>query len=168
MKKMLLAGAAALMLVLAACSPEDEAALPLPLEPDSSSVAYFCHMTLPEHEGPKGQLFLRGQKAPVWFASTGEVFMFLATELAQPRDLLAVYVNDMGQGSWEKPAVGAWIEADKAVYVVGSSKTGAMGDKEAVPFADKEAAAKFAASFGGDVLNFEEAQRVMSAEPAGS
>ncbi|MBI2253612.1 MAG: nitrous oxide reductase accessory protein NosL [Proteobacteria bacterium] len=168
MKRMLLAGAAALMLTLAACSPEKDATLPIPLEPDSASIAYFCHMALTEHDGPKGQLFLRGQKAPVWFASPGEVFMFLSTELAQPRDLLAVYVNDMGQGSWEKPAAGAWIAADKAYYVVGSSKTGAMGDKEAVPFADKEAAGKFATAFGGEVLSFEDAKQAMSAEAAGS
>lgn len=164
MKKAFVAAAAALMLALAACSPEEDAALPVPLEPDASSIAYFCHMALTEHEGPKGQLFLRGQKAPVWFASPGEVFMFLATELARPRDLLAVYVNDMGRGSWEKPEAGAWIEAEKAFYVIGSSKTGAMGDREAVPFANKETAGRFAAEFGGEVLDFEKAKAAMSAE----
>ncbi|MDY0873209.1 nitrous oxide reductase accessory protein NosL [Dongia rigui] len=164
MKTFLVAGAAALMLLLAACSPEEDAALPLPLEPDANSIAYFCHMALTEHEGPKGQLFLRGQAAPVWFSSPGEVFMFLATELAQPRDLRAVYVNDMGRGSWEKPEVGAWIEADKAFYVVGSSKTGAMGEKEAVPFADKDAAVQFATQFGGHVLDFDRAKVAMNPE----
>lgn len=167
MKHILVATATALMLILAACSPEEDAALPLPLEPDSSSIAYFCHMALTEHDGPKGQLFLRGQMAPVWFSSPGEVFMFLTTELAQPRDLRAVYVNDMGRGSWEKPEVGAWIEAETAFYVVGSSKTGAMGDKEAVPFASKDMAAQFAKEFGGEVLDFEQAKAAMTAE-AGS
>lgn len=167
MKHILIAGTAALMLLLAACSPAEDAALPPPLEPDANSVAYFCHMALIEHDGPKAQLFLRGQKAPVWFSSPGEAFMFLATELAQPRDLRAVYVNDMGRGSWEKPEVGAWIEADKAFYVVGSSKTGAMGDKEAVPFASQDVAAQFAAQFGGHVLDFEQAKTAMTAETGG-
>ena len=164
MKHILIAGTAALMLLLAACSPAEDAALPPPLEPDANSVAYFCHMALIEHDGPKAQLFLRGQKAPVWFSSPGEAVMFLATELAQPRDLRAVYVNDMGRGSWEKPEAGAWIEAEKAFYVIGSSKTGAMGDREAVPFANKETAGRFAVEFGGEVLDFEKAKAAMSAE----
>jgi copper chaperone NosL len=168
MKKLLVFFASALLLGLTACSPEETATLPSPHEPDANSVAYFCHMSLPEHEGPKGQLFLRGQKEPVWFASVSEVFMFLATELAQPRDLVAVYVNDMAQGSWEKPAPGAWIGVEKAFYVVGSSKTSAMGEREAVPFSSREAAMAFQQNFGGEVVDFATAKAALSAELAES
>ncbi|WP_374649830.1 nitrous oxide reductase accessory protein NosL [Dongia sp.] len=167
MKKWLTAGACAVLLSMSACGPDEAASLPPPREPDSSSVAYFCHMSLPEHEGPKAQLFLRGQADPVWFASISEAFMFLATELAQPHDLLAVYVNDMAQGSWEKPAPGAWIDIEGAFYVVGSRRTSAMGEKEAVPFADKAAALTFSQQFGGEVVDFETAKAALTAEIAG-
>ncbi len=157
--------AAAVVLLLAACSPDETASAPKPLEPDANAIAYFCHMSLPEHEGPKGQLFLRGRDKPIWFASVREVFTYLEIELAQPHDLLAVYVNDMAQGTWERPAPGAWIEAEKAVYVVGSGKTGSMGDREAAPFSSREAAAAFAKEFGGEIVDFAAARKALAAEP---
>lgn len=151
-------------LLLVACSGRDTATLPTPIEPGDDAIAYFCHMSLPEHEGPKGQLFLRGQEKPIWFASVGEAFTFLETELAQPHDLLAVYVNDMGRGTWEHPAPGAWLQAEKAVYVIGSRRTGSMGDKEAVPFADRATAAAFIGAFGGEAVDFETAKRALAVE----
>ena len=66
------------------------------------------------------------------------------------------------------PAPGAWIEAEKAFYVVGSSKMGSMGEKEAVPFAKQEAAAQFAVQYGGEVLDFEATKKAMSTDQAGS
>ena len=51
----------AIALLLGGCGPDDSASLPKPLEPDEQSVAYFCHMNLTEHDGPKGQAFVRGQ-----------------------------------------------------------------------------------------------------------
>jgi copper chaperone NosL len=159
-----LAGAA--LLLLAACSPDETASAPKPLEPDANSIAYFCHMSLPEHEGPKGQIFLRGREQPIWLASIHEVFTYLEIELAQPHDLLAVYVNDMAQGTWEQPAAGAWIEAEKALYVIGSSKTSAMGEQEAVPFSSREAAAAFVAQFGGEIADYDAARKALAVEPA--
>lgn len=156
---------AAAFLVLAACSPDETASRPKPLEPDANAIAYFCHMSLPEHEGPKGQLFLRGQDKPIWFASIHEVFTYLEIELTQPHDLLAVYVNDMAQGTWERPAPGAWLEAEKAVYVIGSSMTGSMGGQEAVPFSGREAAAAFVKEFGGEIVDFAAARKALAVEP---
>ena len=160
--------AVAAFALLAACSRDETASLPAPLEPDANSIAYFCHMSLPEHEGPKGQLFLRGQDKPIWFASVGEAFTFLETELAQPHDLLVVYVNDMSQGTWEHPAPGAWIKAEAATYVIGSSKMGSMCDKEAVPFPSKDAAAVFIKDFGGEVVDFDGAKKALAVEPSAS
>ena len=159
--------ALAAVVLVAACSRDETASLPKPLEPDASSIAYFCHMSLPEHEGPKGQLFLRGQDKPIWFASVGEAFTFLEIELAQPHDLVVVYVNDMAQGTWEHPAPGAWLAVEKASYVIGSSKTGSMGDKEAVPFSSQAAAAAFAKEFGGEIVDFEAAKKALSVEQTG-
>ena len=152
---------AAALLLLVACKDDGASAIPKPLEPDANAIAYFCGMSLPEHEGPKGQIFLRDNDKPVWFASVGEVFMYLSTELVQPHNLLVAYVNDMAKGSWEHPVAGAWIEAQQAFYVIGSSKSAAMGGKEAVPFSSREAAAAFVTEFGGEIMDFAAAQKNM-------
>ena len=155
------------VLLFAACSKQ-EAAIPAPVEPDSSAIAYFCHMSIPEHPGPKGEAFMRGHDKPYWFASASEAFVFLETELFQSHDLLVLYVNDMGQGSWEHPAPGAWVEIHKAVFVIDSSKTAAMGGKEAVPFAEKSAAEAFAQQYGGKVVDFDTAAKALSIDQQGS
>jgi copper chaperone NosL len=153
----------AAVLLLAACSKQ-EAALPAPQEPDSGSIAYFCHMALPEHEGPKGQAFMKGQATPYWFASVGEAFVFLQTELFQPGDLRALYVNDMSRGDWAHPAVGAWVEIHQAVFVLGSDRQAAMGGNEPVPFGTRAAAEAFAKTNGGTVVDFGEAAKAMAVD----
>ena len=152
------------LLLLPACSEEDSAALPAPIEPDMNSIAYFCRMSLPEHEGPKGQAFMRGQGKPLWFASVSEAFVYLQAELSQPRNLLVMYVNDMSQGTWEKPAVGAWVDIHKAMFVIGSSKTAAMGGQEAVPFSTSEAAERFIGQYGGQVTDFDGAAKALAVD----
>lgn len=160
LRDLILAGA----LLLAACSDEENAALPTPLEPDETAIAYFCQMSLPEHDGPKGQAFIRNQEKPLWFASVSEAFVYLETELARPRDLVVLYVNDMSKGTWERPAAGAWIDVRKAVFVIGSDKTAAMGGQEAVPFATAEAAQGFIAAFGGEIADFEAAAKALAVD----
>ena len=152
-----------LVISLQACSSSD-GALPTPLEPDQNSIAYFCHMSLPEHEGPKGQAFMRGKDKPIWFASASEAFVFLETEVFQPADLRVLYVNDMSRGTWERPAAGAWVDIHKAVFVLGSSQITAMGEKEAVPFATSEAAAVFVKQYGGTIGDFAAAAKALAVE----
>jgi len=165
MKSWIASAALVALLLLGACG-RDEAPLPKPLEPDEQSVAYFCHMNLTEHDGPKGQAFLRGQDRPYWFASPGEAFTFLQTEVMSG-ELLALYVNDMSQGSWEHPAAGAWIEIHKASFVLDSSRTAAMGGPEPVPFADKTAAETFAKQYGGHVVDFDTAAKALMVDTPG-
>lgn len=141
-----------LALLLAACG--NSSAPPNPVEPDANSMAYFCGMSLLEHGGPKGQIIVKNKDQPLWFASPGEVFNYLATEGQLSAQIRAIYVNDMSRGSWEKPAPGAWVEAEKAVYVVGSRKQAEMGGVEAVPFSTREQAEKFAAEFGGTIADY--------------
>lgn len=157
-------GVAALLL-LAACGDKDSASLPQPLEPDEQSVAYFCHMNLTEHDGPKGQAFVRGQDKPYWFASVGEAFTFLETEV-HGGALEVVYVNDMGQGTWANPAPGAWIDIRKASFVIGGKVPTGMEDDgpNAAPFADKAKAEAYAKEIGGTVVDFDAAAKALAVD----
>ena len=93
-------------------------------------------MAVTEHPGPKGQLFLRGQDKPLWFASVRDTFAF--TMLPEmPKNIAAIYVNDMGRvRNWARPEPATWVEARSAVYVIGSRHRTGMDTDEAVPFGD--------------------------------
>jgi copper chaperone NosL len=148
-----LALAALLVSLTAACNPQ-EAAMPAPQEISDDAQAEFCGMTLTEHPGPKGQLFLRGQDKPFWFASVRDTFAF--TMLPEmPKNIAAIYVNDMGRAhDWAQPEPGTWVEARRAVYVIGSRRRTGMDTDEAVPFADPAAARRFADENGGRVVSY--------------
>lgn len=141
----------ALVLGLAACDGSGTAKAPAPMEPEPDATAFYCGMGLNEHAGPKGQAFLPGVDKPLWFASVQETLTYM---LEAGQDLPAVYVNDMGRASWDHPEPGTWVEARKAVYVLGSRRAAAMGGAEPVPFADRAAAERFAAAEGGRVVPF--------------
>ncbi len=49
------------------------------------------------------------------------------------------------------------LPVEKVAYVIGSTAPGTMTMKSKIAFADKTAAEKFAASYGGEVVGFEEA-----------
>ena len=72
----------------------------------------------------------------------------------EPRNIAAVYVNDIGRTEWDRPAPGAWVAAREAWYVIGSPMRGGMGAPEAVPFGDRAAAERFAETHGGTVVAF--------------
>ncbi|MGI9426740.1 MAG: nitrous oxide reductase accessory protein NosL, partial [Hyphomicrobiaceae bacterium] len=104
----------------------------------------------------KAQVYEKGKTKPLWFSSVrdGLAYLLLPGEAQRP---VAFYVHDMGRVSnWTKPPDdGVWINARSAVYVLGSSRRGGMGAREAVPFEDPDKAAKFAADFGGHVVAFD-------------
>lgn len=166
MRRLVRALSIAGLMFLAACSGQG-GALPPPLEPDENAIAYFCGMSLPEHEGPKGQAFVTGRDEPYWFASAREAFQFVETDL-QSRDLRVLYVNDMSKGTWEKPAPGAWIDIHKAFFVIGSSKTAAMSGNEPVPFATMEAAQAFSTQYGGEIVDFDATVKMLAIDQAGA
>lgn len=127
---------------------------PPPAELGGDAIGYYCNMIVVAHSGPKGHIFLTGREAPVWFTSVRDTVAF--TRLPEePKNIAAVYVNDMGRASWEKPEPDTWIEARDAWYVVGSARRGGMGAPEPVPFAEREAAERFADVEGGRVLPFD-------------
>lgn len=139
--------------LLAACG-QSEAQRAEPREPGPGAVGHYCRMTLAEHKGPKGQILPRGWQEPVWFSSVRDALTYVAQDIVSERELDGFWVNDMGQGTWDKPAPGSWIDARTAWFVIGSTRSSGMGSDEAVPFKDKEAAEAFTRASGGRVVTY--------------
>ena len=153
-------------LVLAGCSEGGDATAAVPREPGPDAAGYFCRMALKEHQGPKGQILPRGWKEPLWFSSVNDALTYLEQEIVSDRELAGFWVNDMAQGTWEKPATGSWVEAAKAWYVVGSDKSSGMGGTEAVPFKARNDAEVFVREHGGRVVDYLAARRAVTEAPS--
>lgn len=160
-KTILIAG----VVLAAACSKEESAEIPAALVMAPDATGHYCGMLLAEHSGPKGQILLASNAAPVWFTSVRDTFTFLALP-EEPKDVAAVYVSDMGKApSWDKPGDANWVLAERAVYVIDSDREGGMGGAEAVPFGDEAAAKSFVAQHGGKIVGLEDAKAVMAETP---
>ncbi len=143
------------LVVLAACGDTEPAPPPPPVEVTGEATGHYCGMLLQDHEGPKGQIHLVGRELPIWFSSVRDTIVF--TRLPEePKNIAAIYVNDMGKANWEQPEPGTWIEARQAWFVIGSRRMGGMGMPEAIPFSDRVAAMDFAATHGGTVTRLDE------------
>jgi len=142
-------------LFVAGCKQDETASVPRPQEPTRETTAEFCGMEVLGHSGPKGQIFLKSRKTPLWFSSARDAIAFTLLP-EEPSDIAAIYVNDMGRAGWDKPEPGTWIEARQAWYVIGSSRTGGMGAAETVPFAERSAAENFARQSRGRVVAFKD------------
>lgn len=147
--------AAAVCLALAACGEEQRAAAPpAPHGLTADAIGQYCGMNVLEHPGPKGQIILKSRIDPVWFSSARDTVAFTMLP-EEPKDILAIYVSDMGKApSWDKPGAMNWVDAKKAWFVIGSTLRGGMGAEEAVPFSEREAADHFARDNGGQVVAF--------------
>jgi len=142
----------AALLLLSACK-EDVAQAIAPQEMTPETLGHYCQMNLLEHPGPKAQVFLEGNAAPLFFSQVRDAIAY-ARGPEQVAPIVAVYVNDMGAAgaTWDEPGKGNWIAADKAFYVVGSARRGGMGAPEAVPFSSRQSAEAFRLVEGGRVL----------------
>lgn len=144
-------------LLLAGCGegPDDKAPPPPPQTSiPQDAVGHYCGMFLAEHQGPKGQILLRDREAPVWFTTIREVFAY--THLPEePRAISATYVQDMARILPDQsfPA-DAWINAQTAVYLIGSRYIGGMGVHDALPFSDAAVAHRYQQEYGGRIANF--------------
>ncbi len=153
-------------LAFAGCQKET-ARLPLPQKMTAESIGHYCGMNLLEHPGPKGQIFAASLIEPVWFSSVRDTIAFTMLP-DEPKDVQAIYVSDMGKApSWDKPGAENWVEARKALFVIGSRVKGGMGGDEAVPFSDRGAAEKFMSENGGRIVTFDQVPRdyVLAAGP---
>lgn len=161
---------AAVMLLafgLGACGDHQGAVRPQPLEPGPDAIGTICRMSLSEHAGPKGQVFLNGQPRPLWFSSVRDTFAWMLVDGGSTQGIAAIWVNDMARSkTWDRPDAGAWVEARQATYVVGSNRGADMGGGELVPFSDPAAAVQFASRHGGRTLGFRDITHETLAEPA--
>lgn len=138
---------------LAGCGDEAPMEPPPPQELTRDAIGYFCNMTVVEHKGPKGQIFLTDQAQPLWFTSVRDTLAFTMLP-GEPKNIAAIYVTDMGRASWDAPEPGTWIDARTAFYVLGSDRVGGMHSPEAVPFSRKADAEQFVERHGGEVVDF--------------
>jgi copper chaperone NosL len=137
------------VILLTSCEDEDrDAPPPRPLALDA--VGQFCGMTLGEHPGPKGQIFIRDRADPYWFATVRETVAFtLLPEM--PKTILAIYVSDLAR-STNPDQPEAWVVAKSAWFVIGSRRRSGMDTPEALPFSDETAGRRFATDHGGRVV----------------
>jgi copper chaperone NosL len=156
MRRLVLAGILLAPLLLGGCFDRQAAQIPAPREMTEEAIGHYCGMNLFEHPGPKGQIFVASLIEPVWFSSVRDTIAFTMLP-DEPKDIQAIYVSDMGKAkSWDKPGAGNWVEARKALFVIGSRIKGGMGADEAVPFSERASAEKFASENGGRIVGFTE------------
>ncbi|TWB15411.1 copper chaperone NosL [Nitrospirillum amazonense] len=144
------------ILAIGGCKPKAEvAAIPAPHSLTDADLAHFCNMAVTEHGGPKGQVLLKGDPMPVWFASVRDTVAYTLLP-EEPKDIAAIYVTAMELMSDDQhhPPAGSWIDARTAFYVVGSAEQGAMGGGELFPFGSEAAAQAFAAAHQGTVMRY--------------
>ena len=154
MKRVALACVLLTPLLFAGCNEKPAAGLPPPHKMTADAIGHYCGMNLLEHGGPKGQILAASLIEPVWFSSVHDTIAFTMLP-DEPKDIQAIYVSDMAKApSWDKPGADNWIEARTALFVIESRAKSGMGDNEAVPFSERAAAEKFAASNGGRVVAF--------------
>lgn len=146
-------------LAVLGCDDKKAASIPAPREVSDEAIGHYCGMSLPEHAGPKGQIFLASREDPVWFASVHDTVAFIMLP-EEPKDIVAIYVNDMGKAtSWDHPEPGTWILAKDAWYVIGSGRKGGMGGDELIPFGSEAAAQAFVGKEGGRIVRFDQIPR---------
>ena len=152
-----LLAAVVLGVAVTACDDSQEVAeAPPPIEYGGEAIGYFCGMLLTEHGGPKGQVHLQSRETPLWFSSVRDTVAFTLLK-DQPRDVEAIYVNDMARATdWQQPEPGTWVALDEAFLVIESRMAGGMGLPEVVPFGTQAAAESFVGAQGGRVVRLAE------------
>lgn len=141
-----------LVFFLVACEKTPPVEVPAAQKLTREANGYYCLMTVVNHNGPKGQIILSDKKV-LWFTSVRDTISFTLSP-EEPKNIAAIYVNDMSNANWDNPGVDNWINARNAWYVLGSDRSGGMGAPEAVPFATKEKAESFISKQGGAVYTF--------------
>lgn len=146
-----------LSVFLAGCSGNaEESVPPPPQEITLDSVGHFCGMDLIEHDGPKGQIFVKGSQQPLWFSTIRQVMAYSILP-DSPKGLSAIYVTDMSKAqNLHQPEDGSWMKAVDAYYVTESRYQGGMGGEDPLPFSEETQALAFIQEHGGRIQRFGE------------
>lgn len=148
--------------LVAACG-HDAQTPPPAREITDATVSVLDGMSLKDYPGPKAQI-VYADGEPDFFCDTLGLFsVYLRPE--HDRKVRALYVQDMGATDWQHP-VGHWIDAKRAIYVIGSKKPSAMG-RTFASFAREADAARFAKAEGGKLYRFGEITPEMAATDGG-
>ena len=142
---------------LASCSEQttQQAVIHQAVAMESSDECHLCGMLITRFDGPKGEAFRKEQGEQVFkFCSTRDLFSYYL-DPENKRNVSQMLVHDMSKMPWGSESIDDkyFIDAQKAWYVAGSEKTGAMG-KTLASFSQQEDALAFADEFGGKVLSF--------------
>lgn len=109
-------------------------------------------MIIVDFPGSKAQIHYRNGEIDT-FCSTLDMLLFYH-QPDRPRNIVAIYVNDMGKAQWDHP-VGNWVDAKEAFYVYGGDIMGPMGEA-LVPFSKRSDAEDYIKKHGGRIIKFEE------------
>ena len=141
------------ILLITACEKPQPVEIPPPQTLTREASGYYCLMTVIYHHGPKGQIILDDKEQALWFTSVRDTIAFTLSP-EEPKNIAAIYVNDMTDADWNNPGEDNWIDARQAWYVLGSKRSGGMGAAETVPFSSKQAAEQFSIEQGGEVYDY--------------
>ncbi len=142
------------IVLLTACEKPQVTEVPPAQTLNREANGYYCLMTVVNHIGPKGQIHLTDKQQALWFTSVRDTIAFTLSP-EEPKNIAAIYVNDMSDANWDDPGADNWIDARKAWYVLDSNRSGGMGAPETVPFATRAKAELFAEKQGGTVYSFD-------------
>ena len=142
---------------LISCSDkaEQEQMLHKAVAMESGDECHLCGMLITRFDGPKGEVFRKETGDQVFkFCSTRDMFSYYL-DPENKRNVAQMMVHDMSKMPWGSDGIDDkyFIDAKAAWYVVGSEKTGAMGETLA-SFSEQSDAQAFAKEFGGKVISF--------------
>lgn len=122
----------------------------LPININSTHTCTFDSMTLIEYNGPKAQIVWKDKKRS-YYCEAREIF-YEITDNIKNKQIKKIFVQDFSNLEWGS-YINNWIEAEKAYYVIDSTKDGAMGVTY-VPFSNLDCAKNFMKKYGGKILNY--------------
>ncbi|PSJ41163.1 nitrous oxide reductase accessory protein NosL [Zobellella taiwanensis] len=142
------------ILLLSGCGDRIEEQARRAVEIEQGDECHLCGMVISRFPGPKGEAYEQGEEQVRKFCSTRDL-MNWALDPENRHARQQIWVHDMSVVPWEEPDDEQFIDAEAAWYVVGSSRTGAMGPTLA-SFGQQTVAEQFASQYGGQVLAFRE------------
>jgi copper chaperone NosL len=122
---------------------------------ESADECHLCGMLITRFDGPKGEVFRKETGGQVFkFCSTRDMFSYYL-DPENKRNVAQMMVHDMSKMPWGSEGIDDkyFIDAKTAWYVIGSEKTGAMGDTLA-SFSKQSDAQAFAKEVGGKTISF--------------